>query len=275
MRRRVGFLSIVLSSCGGASEPGDCIDISENMYLSSSRDVSDMPEGCFTVSQHGVTVYASDFQDLSALSGLREAFQLAIRENASLESTAGLESVKVLSELRIEENRVLADVAGLDDTEVLDRVALIDNPRLSHLGLERVKIIKGELAIAYETNLHDLSDLAVLEGLGGLKILNTTGLVELGSLPRLETVATDVTIVGNEDLETLGDQPFAVGGHLTISDNASLRSIGAFITSLGSVGGTVTIARNPLLQLDFDLDRLREITGGSVIITDNGFPDPI
>ena len=255
-----------------------CEQLDHDVVVTSADDAAGLPERCFTASGYTVTVAGSSLEDLRPLHGLREVGRLILESNPALKTTEGLADLRVLSELRVEDNAVLVALPGFGRTEVLDRVALVDNPQLADLsGLAQVKVIKGELAIEGASALGDLEDawrgVSLLEGIGTLKILDTSGLRTSG-VPLLSTVASDFLVQGNLDLQSLGgfSRLSDVGRHFTIQANPVLEDLGAFTLKFQTVGGCLTVRDNPRLSAESVEQFMAWIykVGGCVNVANNG-----
>ena len=269
-------LGVTLAACM-PTEVGDdnsCnndqyMTVMHDIFVSSQDDVDALPRTCFTVPMNTVTVRASQLTDLQALKNLKETRRLIIESNSQLESTEGL-NANVTAEIIIEDNDTLFEFSGTEATQVLDRVSIANNPRLTHIsGLANLKIIKGELNISGPSNIETLDRFDILEGLGSLKVMNTTGIQSV-ALPLLKQVLTDVIIDGNENMTTLGRFGYLgeVGGHVHIQNNPVLLDTNGFTLKFQKIGGTLMVHNNAVLESVYDLQWVYTV-GGSLIITWN------
>ncbi|MSQ02580.1 MAG: hypothetical protein EXR71_11950 [Myxococcales bacterium] len=127
----------------------------------------------------------------------------------------------------------------------------LEGPNLVSLaGLESLARVGGELSIASDRGISDLSALGGLSEVGSLSIYGES-ITSLAGLEGIRNVPGSLFIgyTSITDLRPLSALT-SVGVYLSVADNPKLTSMGG-MSSLVAIGGAVIVANNPAL-LDLD-----------------------
>ena len=127
-------------------------------------------------------------------------------------------------------------------------------------ALAGYKEITGPLYIANTTNLTNLNDLAGLDSVGGLYILDNASLVSLSGLENLSSIDGNLHIINNDSLENLTglENITSIGNELIISDNKSLTNLSG-LQNLTSIFYTLEIENNESLTSLDDFNSLDSV----------------
>lgn len=193
---------------------------------------------------------------------------LHVRNNLSLTSLTGLESVSQLGELIIESNRLLKDLTGLGGLERIDGNLLVkDNIALiSTKGVEALQNVQIDVSLLSNPALASLEGFAGLTQIGGIFAIDFNSgsykdpsrLANLSGLDALTHVGS-ININANSRLESLQglNQLTTVAHYIHLADNPQLANLRA-LENLSSVG-TVSLLHNPRLRNLQGLEQVRAL----------------
>ena len=174
-------------------------------------------------------------------------------------TSVSLPSLETVEALRVSGNLALTVLDLPRLTSVTGSLEVSDNPALVELrNLNALAEVGGDLVVERNGSLNALDGFHVLSAVGGSLVIEDNDLVEsFYGFQGLETVGANLRVSGNDRVQRLGafQDLIQVGGRLDIDGNAALQSIDTF-PWLEEVGagmamdeGSLTIARNPLLEL--------------------------
>jgi hypothetical protein len=194
----------------------------------------------------------TDAVDLTGLECLeRVEVGLAIRYNAALRSTQGLERLEYVGSLNVGNNPELLDVLGFQSLVTVDGpVRIRFNSKLTSLaGLEALTTITESIDIQ-ENALEDLQGLSGLETVGSrLQLRGEPGVTHLHGLSALASVG-DLEVWQMNSLLTLDglENLLSLKYGLGLWDNALLADVSALANArMEALDGTIDVYENPAL----------------------------
>ena len=206
-----------------------------------------------------LTVEGTSLSDLQALQQLvAVGWTLDIRDNESLESLTGLESLVRATKLILFYNDQLASLEGLAGLRSLSSAQLYGNPALADLrGLEGIKSVSNMEIVNNGglTSLHGLDQLELAHSY--ISIRSNANLGSFDGLNALISVGNFLRLFDNDSITDLSgfDSLASIGGDLELYYNATLSSISGLL-SLSSVG-SLEFVDNPLLS-DCQIEVLKD-----------------
>ncbi|MEZ4955021.1 MAG: CARDB domain-containing protein [Saprospiraceae bacterium] len=230
--------------------PGLC---DGTITLTSQAEVDAFPN-CPTINGD-LVISGNDITDLTLLSTLVEITgALAIQNNASLATLAGLENVMQanilivqnnpllnslsplsnltkasMTTLAIENNDQLVSLTGLEGISGVGQIRINYNDNLLNLdGLQNLSTITGQFLISGNANLNNINALSQISAVGSdLLVLNNDKLGNLSGLSQLANIGRDLIVVGANALVNLDglQNLIAVGEELVFQDNALLENL--------------------------------------------------
>ncbi|WP_228054850.1 thrombospondin type 3 repeat-containing protein [Kordia antarctica] len=231
------------------------------------------------LSQSSLYFIATDNPNLGDFSGMTMAsgtnFDLiSIKNNASLSSLAGLESITTAGEI-IVENNGLVTLNGLNNlTTVSTTLTIKENNSLNSLdGLNSLSSVGTNLLINLNSNLTSISALSNLTSVGNdIYVINHPNLASLVGLEGLNTVdevqitnnqaitaadftgltdVTNFTIYNNGQLQTLSMPNLTnVSNQLSIYGHSSLQTISLNSTTATSINKLRVFTNPSLTQIN-------------------------
>jgi len=186
-----------------------------------------------------VTISGNDITNLNGLKNINRINTLIIRDNPSLTSLKGLDSLRVLTGyygLVIENNPSLTDLSALNNLEDAAYILFIaNNDALTNLsGLNNLSEVHMYITISDNASLIDLSGLEGITNTGHLSIYDNSSLQTLKGLDNLEYLGYELSIWNNtsltniKDLKNLNELGLFDGNNkddLSIYNNSSLTSL--------------------------------------------------
>lgn len=191
--------------------------------------------GC-TVFEGNLLLYYDDNDPITSLASLDaiEAFpvQLAIINQRNLITLAGLEKVKQIGSFLFRDNASLESFAGLSSLEeVSSRLIISRQSQITDFtGLDRLKVAGREVEIAFNDRLESLKGLDSLEIVEDrMYIGNNRRLTTIDNLQSLSSVGDDLIIVSNDRLTAIsGLERLRSAPSLTINGNPLLEVVTGF-----------------------------------------------
>ena len=266
---------------GGDRKPGhdttptqgdpSCAKVEKDVTIRSAADMAALPRtGCYDL--YGkLTLQGQAITSLAGLAEINSVDELDL-DHTALTAIDTKRSLGIYGRLTVTGNAKLANLQKLS-FEIPSTGILIDgNPLLTSLdplGLDEPKLeeIDGDVAITGNAALTriPLGNLAKLTG--GLTVSSNAQLaaIELGRLAQVG----HVEISSNAALTSLGAMAalYRVTGSVTIDANPRLADLAAFTTSLKFIDLGLTITHNTALT---DLGALKHLAlVGAITITDN------
>jgi uncharacterized repeat protein (TIGR01451 family) len=213
-----------------------------------------------------------DGQDISNLDGLRALAQikgeLSIQNCPELKDLDGLNNLVTTGTFYLSANHNMKSLQGLDKLKMVEGdLDIAFNDALETIGsFNRLNVVAGNLSIRSNGMLRDLAGFSSLESIGQiLNISANRSLVQLNGLGQL-TEADSIYLVGNAKLSQLNGfhRLKTVGKSFRIQDNHALTSLSE-LDSLQAVGRSFIIASNTSLT-DLGLLRSLATVGGDFSI---------
>jgi len=177
---------------------------------------------------------------------------------------------EVQGDLTVGPNNGLTDLVGLDNLRSVFSLSVERSPALVTLaGLDRLESVVTSLELNTLLTLERLDSLDALQSVGGdLKIYDAPQLNRLAGLGALESVGYELSIQGCDSLLGLNTLDTLDSlERLTISDNASLRTINGLGGALEGLLSIEITENNALVEID-GLDGVVEVSG-TLDILDN------
>ena len=236
---------------GSGSDPtsGPCARRDGDVTLRTTADMASLPKtGCYDI--YGkLTVQGAAITSLAGLNGLNSVDELDL-DHTSLTAIDSKRPIGIYGKLTVTGNAKLTDLKQLSFETASTGILIDGNTVLASLD---------PLALA---------DPALAEVDGDIAITGNTALttIPLGNLTKLTGA---LTVSGNSALTSLALGKLVGAGHIEISDNTRLATLGA-MSALYRVSGSVTINGNPALTgLGAFTTSLRYIDQG-LTISNNG-----
>jgi hypothetical protein len=213
---------------------------------SSDPGQSDRP--CTKV-EHDVTIRAVADMTTLPRTGCYDIYGKLTLQGQAITSLAGLNEINSVSELDLDHTAVTA-IDTKHPLGIYGKLTLTGNAKLTNLKQLTFEtastgiLIDGNSALTSLDAL-GLDDPQLQEVDGDLVITGNTALpaIPLGNLTKLTGA---LTVSANSALTSLALGKLAGAGHIEISDNAKLATLGA-MSALYRVTGSVTIDGNPVL----------------------------
>ena len=227
-----------------------CEKLEEERYIVSSKaDARDLSLRSYCIAN--TLRIEGDFEDLSALEGLRSVGTLEIENNQNLRSLGGLSRVLVEKGIRIVDNPSLK---GVRKTEI-----------------EFKRDLAGAVIIEGNESLETLNAFETVETIElGLSYRRNGGLRDLRAFSTVRTIGGDLDISDNRSLEQIqGFDDLFSTGKLNISKNNALTITNGFSINYSTVNGDLNILDNLLLNDAFDLSQNVDSVLGAIFIAGN------
>jgi hypothetical protein len=213
-------------SGGSGSDDRPCTKVEKDVTIRSAADMTALPKsGCYDI------------------------YGKLTLQGQAITSLAGLDDINSVSELDLDHTAVAA-IDTRHPLGIYGKLTVTGNARLTNLkqlSFETAPtgiLIDGNAALTSLDPL-GLDDPQLQEVDGDIVITGNTALtaIPLGNLTKLTGA---LTVSGNAALTSLALGKLAGAGHVEISDNARLATLGA-MSALYRVTGSVTIDGNPAL----------------------------
>jgi hypothetical protein len=213
-------------SGGSGSDDRPCTKVEKDVTIRSAADMTALPKsGCYDI------------------------YGKLTLQGQAITSLAGLDDINSVSELDLDHTAVAA-IDTRHPLGIYGKLTVTGNARLTNLkqlSFETAPtgiLIDGNAALTSLDPL-GLDDPQLQEVDGDIAITGNTALtaIPLGNLTKLTGA---LTVSGNAALTSLALGKLAGAGHVEISDNARLATLGA-MSALYRVTGSVTIDGNPAL----------------------------
>ena len=235
----------------------------------SSTETSSRP--CTKV-EHDVTIRAAADMTTLPRTGCYDIYGKLTLQGQAITSLAGLNDINSVSELDLDHTAVTA-IDTKHPLGIYGKLTLTGNARLTNLKQLSFETASAGVLIDGNTALTSLDPLALddpqlQEVDGDIAITGNPALtaIPLGNLTKLTGA---LTVSGNSALTSLALGKLVGAGHIEISDNTRLATLGA-MSALYRVSGSVTINGNPALTgLGAFTTSLRYIDQG-LTISNNG-----
>ncbi len=215
------------------------LNISGNPVLTSLEGLGGLkavgPQSMYEHSYPFVIHNNASLRNLSGLENLTQISNLTISDNTALTSLEGLNSLKTIGPrfmfeysrpFEIRNNPSLSSVKGLDSLIIIDNLTLSGNPALTSLkGLDRLQSITTDLWVMDNDSLNDLAGLERLDSIGNQLIIEDNDFIRsLKGLESLETIGGDLKIDGNTRLNSLArlNSLEVVSGKVEVTNNPHL-----------------------------------------------------
>jgi hypothetical protein len=199
--------------------------------------------------EHDVTIRAVADMTTLPRTGCYDIYGKLTLQGQAITSLAGLDEINSVNELDLDHTAVTA-IDTRRPLGIYGKLTLTGNAKLTNLKQLSFETASTGILIDGNTALTSLDPLGLddpqlQEVDGDLVITGNTALpaIPLGNLTKLTGA---LTVSGNAALTSLALGKLAGAGHVEISDNARLATLGA-MSALYRVTGSVTIDGNPAL----------------------------
>ena len=213
---------------------------------SSSGSETDRP--CTKV-EHDVTIRAAADMTTLPKTGCYDLYGKLTLQGQAITSLAGLDEINSVNELDLDHTAVTA-IDTKRPLGIYGKLTLTGNAKLTNLKQLSFETASTGILIDSNPALTSLDPLGLADPQlqevdGDIVITGNTALaaIPLGNLTKLTGA---LTVSGNSALTSLALDKLAAAGHIEISDNAKLATLGA-MSALYRVTGSVTIDGNPAL----------------------------
>jgi hypothetical protein len=199
--------------------------------------------------EHDVTIRAVADMTTLPKTGCYDIYGKLTLQGQAITSLAGLNEINSVSELDLDHTAVTA-IDTKHPLGIYGKLTLTGNAKLTNLKQLTFETASAGILIDGNPALTSLDPLGLddpqlQEVDGDIAITGNTALtaIPLGNLTKLTGA---LTVSGNSALTSLALGKLAGAGHIEISDNARLATLGA-MSALYRVSGSVTIDGNPAL----------------------------
>jgi hypothetical protein len=255
----------------GSTTGGTCTRLDKDVTIRTAADLAALPRtGCYDL--YGkLTLQGSVVTSLALLGELNSVDELDL-DHTSLTTIDSKRPIGIYGKLTVTGNAKLTNLKQLSFETAATGILIDGNPQLvtlDPLGLDDPKLeeVDGDLAITGNAQLAAVP-LQNLTRITGALTISGNAAVKTVDLSRLATTG-HVELSDNPQLTSLGTMSslYRVTGSLTIDNNAALANLAAFTTSVKFVDQSLTITNNQNLS---DLGALKHLQlVGAITITNN------
>lgn len=244
----LAVLSSLSAACLGTTGDGRKPRGSDSGSGGSGSDAETSGRPCTKIEKDVTIRSAADMTTLPK-TGCYDIYGKLTLQGQSITSLAGLNEINSVNELDLDHTAVTA-IDTKRPLGVYGQLTVTGNAKLTNLKQLSFETASTGILIDGNTALTSLDPLGLDDPMlqevdGDIAITGNTALttIPLGNLTKL---TGGLTVSGNSALTSLALGKLAVAGHVEISDNAKLATLGA-MSALYRVTGSVTIDGNPAL----------------------------
>lgn len=258
-------------SAGDTTDTGPCTQLQMDVTIRSTADMAALPRtGCYDI--YGkLTVQGQAITSLAGLNELNSVNELDL-DHTALTTIDTKRPLGIYGKLTLTGNAKLTNLAPLSFETASTGILIDGNAALTSLdplGLADPQLdeVDGDIAITGNPALTAIPLGNLTKLTGALTVSGNSALTSL-ALGQL-TGAGHIEVSDNAKLTSLGAMSvlYRVSGSVTIDGNAALTDLAAFTTSLKFIDQTLTISNNPALT---DLGALKHVSLiGAISITSN------
>jgi len=248
-----------------------CTKIEKDVTIRSAADMTTLPKtGCYDI--YGkLSLQGQAITSLAGLNEINSVSELDL-ENTSITAIDTKHPLGIYGKLTLTGNAKLANLKQLTFETASTGILIDSNPALTSLdplGLDDPQLteVDGDIVITGNTALTAIPLGNLTKLTGALTVSANSALTSL-ALGKLAG-AGHIEITDNAKLATLGAMSalYRVTGSVTIDGNPLLTSLAAFTTSLKFIDQTLTVTNNAALA---DLGALKHVALiGAISITNN------
>jgi hypothetical protein len=242
--------------------------VSTGLSLASLKTV----DGAVDIAQNLGAVSLDGLKALTSVGG-----DFSLTGNASLKTTAGLDSLALVKNLTISQNAKLTAVEGLEQLVQVDGTLTVSsNAALKTIAFPKVATLGGGLYVQSNAALTSfaMDGLRVAPATITLGQNGTSGVPTKLSMATLSSVAQQLYVSANDGLSTLDGfgSLLSVGATLQIQGNDALADVTS-LTKLATISGALNISSNAALKNLTGLSALSRVTQGITVSSNTALAD--